>query len=74
MGGRLRQLALQASRQVEELVADLAAGTSAFRSGQAIAALVDGFSRHLQQPVQIQIEVGAPTHATPIQIEQQRYA
>ena len=76
MGGRLRQLALQASRQVEgdSWLLTLPPEHRHLVSDKAIAALVDGFSRHLQQPVQIQIEVGAPTHATPIQIEQQRYA
>lgn len=76
MGGRLRQLALQASRQVEgdSWLLTLPPEHRHLVSEKAIAALVDGFSRHLQQPVQIQIEVGAPTHATPIQIEQRRYA
>ena len=76
MGGRLRQLALQASRQVEgdSWLLTLPPEHRHLISDKAIAALVDEFSRHLQQPVQIQIEVGVPTHATPIQIEQQRYA
>ena len=41
---------------------------------KAIAALSEGFSQHLDQPVQIQIVQGEPATATPAQIEQQRYA
>lgn len=76
LGGRLRQLALQASRQVDgdNWLLTLPAEHRHLVSDKAITALVEGFSRHLQQPVQIQIEVGVPTQRTPIQIEQQRYA
>jgi DNA polymerase III subunit gamma/tau len=76
LGGRLRQLALQASRDVagNEWLLTLPAEHRHLVSDKALAALMEGFSRHLAHPVQIRIELGAPTQLTPIQIEHQRYA
>lgn len=76
VGGRLRQLALHACRQVdgERWILTLPAEHRHLVSDKAIAALSEGFSQHLGQPVQIQIVQGEPATATPAQIEQQRYA
>ena len=76
VGGRLRQLALHACRQVEGdcWILTLPAEQRHLVSDKAIAALADGFSQHLGQPVQIQIVLDNPAAPTPAQIERQRYA
>ena len=75
VGGRLRQLALHACRRVEgdSWILTLPAEQRHLVSDKAIAALADGFSQHLGQPVQIQIVLDNPADPTPAQIERQRY-
>ncbi len=76
VGGRLRQLALHACRQVEGDCWTLTLPVEQRHrvSDKAIAALADGCSQHLGQPVQIQIALDHPAAPTPAQIAQQRYA
>ena len=76
VGGRLRQLALHACRQVDgaRWILTLPAEHRHLVSDKAIAALSEGFSQHLGQAVQIEMVQGEPATATPAQIEQQRYA
>lgn len=76
VGGRLRQLALQASRQVEgqTWLLTLPAEHKHLVSDKAIGVLAQTFSEYLGWPIQIQVELGNPAEPTPLHLEQQRLA
>ena len=75
LGGRLRQLALHSTRQIDgaRWVLTLPTEQRHLLSEKAVQTLAETFSAHLQQEVQVAVELGVPG-LTPAQLEQQRYA
>ena len=75
IGGRLRQLALQSSREIkpDHWLLTIPAEHRHLVSDRAIAALAEQLSAHAEAPVQLQLQIGVPQGLTPLQIEHARY-